>query len=58
MTAPIATYPRLWESVSNYCKRLRVPGGWLVDVWNATNQHALCFMPDASHTWILDGENA
>jgi len=52
-------YPRKWEDVSTEyvnCCRLKVPNGWLVNVYTDENTDALTFYPDSNYEWILTDE--
>lgn len=49
-----AKYSIKWENITDYCKRLKVPGGWIVCVWNDRNVNSICFLPDIDYGWILD----
>ena len=38
----------LWEEVSEYTYRMRVPTGWVVKTYRGC-----CFVPDPQHEWKL-----
>lgn len=46
---------RDWEHIDMCTFRMRVPGGWLVQISSADgDQVALCHVPDAYHRWVLE----
>lgn len=55
-------YPRKWEDIDGYTRRLRVPGGWLVHSSTEIlvsgkplkSSDALCFVEDKDHEWELE----
>lgn len=46
-------YPREWEIISNACIRLKVFGGWVIEV-----EHGACYVPDPNHSWVLEDEKS
>ncbi len=52
-------FPRKWEDVSKYTKRLKVPGGWIVAskaiMVNENISIATVYVPDPMHEWELEG---
>lgn len=56
-------YSRDWETVTNidneeFTERLKVPGGWLVQIVEGSERVALTFYPDPEHEWNLLGKAA
>jgi hypothetical protein len=57
-------HPREWERVHSGTDRMPVPGGWIVKHSTATldnnecisTSHALTFVPDPAHEWVLTDE--
>ena len=48
-----------WERIAESTFRLRVFGGWLVEViefGEVNNFPALTFVPDAEHLWTIEQE--
>ena len=58
MSQEVAIYPREWETVEEGCLRLKVPGGWLVQIFDYTDNggmsSAMCFLPDLMQRWDLE----
>ena len=57
----------VWEELTNQQKtgreahpgrlsRAKVPGGWLIYVWDASGGTAIAFYPEPAHVW--DGSSA
>lgn len=42
-----------WEGLDEGTRRLKVPGGWLVNVYELESD-SVCFYPDPKHEWIVD----
>lgn len=42
-----------WENIEEHTRRLKVFGGWVVDVCEFKVGHAICFVPDCHHKWGL-----
>jgi len=61
-----AKFSREWERVEGHTFRLKVPGGWLVQIYNCElspdgsnlnpSSPGLCFYPDPNHEWLLEEE--
>jgi len=59
-----AKLSRKWERVEGHTFRLKVPGGWIVQIYNCElspdgsdlnpSSPALCFCPDPNHEWLLE----
>lgn len=59
-------YPRKWENIGTGIRRLKVPNGWLVQVFtdNSVDEGtpssvstAITFVSDTTHTWELEADN-
>ena len=55
-------YPRDWEQVNAYMRRIHVPGGWIVHTYTniliggkeAIASEAMTFVPDPNLDWVLE----
>jgi len=52
-----------WEDIDLYHRRAKVPGGWLVKIYEKIIEAgqcswciAVCFVPDPTHSWKIRGK--
>ena len=48
-------YPRQWENIDMDTERLKVPGGWIVEVAHvALESISIVYVPDPHEEWHLE----